>query len=677
MKLRYSILVAAALIVFFPLLSRAQWVPTNGPYCGGQVEFLYAHGKIVLAGVRAPMTSTPNLVPSGIFRSTDYGRNWSAVYAAGTQTFFSSILAVGGNLLVGSNQGILKSTDGGRTWLDPDPSLNNLYVASLIKVWYAGRFLLFAETRNRGLFGSTNSGKSWKEVSPKLKGINSLVSCAGKLYAATDTGIIMSRDLGKIWRPAGLRYYPVSNLCVMSNSFLFAQAAGGLFYSTDGGKEWMVINKYRRFGVMNLWAIQGKEIFVLYGDMLLASGDMGGSWSALGAGVYEVTCLCLDGRRLYAGSARYGVFVSTDRGNTWNLSDNGLMTAGILHLASNGNAIFAGSKGFGLYKSTDGGEVWTKVRVNPEEDYAPWDFPVALEASGNMIYARTWTTFLHSSDDGAHWRQLFMYGREKKWFRASLAARGSDVFAGTTDGLLRSTNGGTTWAWSDSGMALGGGERVEPMKAVETVETMPSKKPGIVTQVYVQRIIPPVPAPRHRVLERTLKVVQAVAFAGQKVIAGTTGGEIFASADGGAFWTKLDSNVTDKEFLQFVEVGNDLYAMTEGDGVLRSADGGRTWAKVDDGFTDFDAHVLVHYGRDLFVGTGNGVYYSDDQGNHWTMVNDGLRDSVVVGLTIKGDYLYCGSWDYGVWKRNISDIIEAAKMDRHRVEGIGNGKNRK
>ena len=155
---------------------------------------------------------------------------------------------------------------------------------------------------------------------------------------------------------------------------------------------------HSRFGAMNLWAIQGKEIFALDNDRLLVSRDMGRSWSALGAGAHEVTCLCLDGRRLYAGSARYGVFVSTDRGNTWNLSDNGLMTAGILHLTSNGNSIFAGSKGFGLYRSTDGGEVWMRLMVNPEENYAPWDFTVALEASGNMVYARTWISFLQSSD---------------------------------------------------------------------------------------------------------------------------------------------------------------------------------------------------------------------------------------------------------------------------------------
>ena len=185
----------------------------------------------------------------------------------------------------------------------------------------------------------------------------------------------------------------------------------------------------------------------------------------------------------------------------------------------------------------------------------------------------------------AHWRRLFMYGREEKWFRASLAANGSDVFAGTSDGLLHTTNGGMTWAWGDCGMTLGGGERMEPMKTVETVKTTPSTKPGIVMQVYVQRIIPPVPASRRRVVRRPLKVVQAVAFAGRKLIAGTTGGEVFVS--------------------------------------------------------------------------------TDDRGTHWEMVNDRLRDSVIIRLMISGGYLYCGSWDYGVWKRRISDIVASAGRESH------------
>ncbi len=41
------VLVAAGLAALFPILSRIQWVPTDGPHCGGKVGIIYAHGKIV------------------------------------------------------------------------------------------------------------------------------------------------------------------------------------------------------------------------------------------------------------------------------------------------------------------------------------------------------------------------------------------------------------------------------------------------------------------------------------------------------------------------------------------------------------------------------------------------------------------------------------------------------
>ena len=54
-----------------------------------------------------------------------------------------------------------------------------------------------------------------------------------------------------------------------------------------------------------------------------------------------------------------------------------------------------------------------------------------------------------------------------------------------------------------------------------------------------------------------------------------------------------------------------------------------------------------------------GVYYSVNNGANWTAVNDGLpaQNSDIYSISVNGNKLFAGTYDYGVWSRPITGLV--------------------
>ena len=68
---------------------------------------------------------------------------------------------------------------------------------------------------------------------------------------------------------------------------------------------------------------------------------------------------------LYAGTSN-GVFKSTDSGESWTRTSNGLTNKHVFTLAIDPHTpttIYAGARDYGVFKSTDGGMNWTVVNT--------------------------------------------------------------------------------------------------------------------------------------------------------------------------------------------------------------------------------------------------------------------------------------------------------------------------
>jgi len=136
----------------------------------------------------------------------------------------------------------------------------------------------------------------------------------------------------------------------------------------------------------------------------------------------------------------------------------------------------------------------------------------------------------------------------------------------------------------------------------------------------------------------TLTVNGANLFAG-------TGGGVFVSANNGASWSPLSNGLTNTFVVSLLFGGTNFFAGTNGGGVFRSTNGGVTWNPASNGLTNPFVHVLAQNGANLFAGTdGGGVFLSVNNGTSWSAVNTGLPPAAFIfALVESGGNLFAGT----------------------------------
>jgi photosystem II stability/assembly factor-like uncharacterized protein/surface antigen len=141
--------------------------------------------------------------------------------------------------------------------------------------------------------------------------------------------------------------------------------------------------------------------------------------------------------------------------------------------------------------------------------------------------------------------------------------------------------------------------------------------------------------------------------------AGTFGGGIFKSTNGGTNWTAVNTGLTNLEVTSLAidpQTPNTLYAGT-GSGIFKSTDGGANWTAINTGLTITRIYGLAidpQTPNTLYAGTVNaGVFKSTDAGGNWTAINTGLTTTSVMALAIdpqRPNILYAAQMYAGVFK---------------------------
>jgi hypothetical protein len=190
----------------------------------------------------------------------------------------------------------------------------------------------------------------------------------------------------------------------------------------------------------------------------------------------------------------------------------------------------------------------------------------------------------------------------------SLAVSGTNLFAGTGDGVFLSTNNGTNWTTVNNGLSKRG----------------------------------------------TKLAVSPNGTGGTNLFAGYTRGYeipapsgIFLSTNNGTSWSAV--NTPFEGFSQMVEIGTNLFAGNEDGGVFLSTNNGTSWTAVNTGMTNTKVFSLAVSGTNLFAGTFGGVFLSTNNGASWTAVNTGLTSSFVFALYVSGTNLLAGTGGGGVF----------------------------
>jgi photosystem II stability/assembly factor-like uncharacterized protein len=264
-------------------------------------------------------------------------------------------------VLTFDSNAFLATKDGGTTWAPLGPGLKRTdlkHVYASPSGWWAslnkGGLMKYEQTGAKwvraGLFAgdsvSSPFSKSKKSVATKRPAsskapqllasqVNDLTFTSTAWYAATSAGVLVSRDRGTAWKPAG-------------NDAFIKQAAQSVDASVDGSRVWAIAQRN-----------------------LLYSADASAHWDAKElafASAGNLRVRRVDDSNLLI-TSNSGLYASKDAGREWNRAD--IRDLQFQDAAGYGNALVVSLQRHGLLASFDGGKSWQRVNSPLAEGYFP------------------------------------------------------------------------------------------------------------------------------------------------------------------------------------------------------------------------------------------------------------------------------------------------------------------
>ncbi len=543
-----------------------------------------------------------------------------------------------------AGEGVLKSTDSGRSWSPANTGLTKLSIYALA-IDPSTPTTLYAGTNHGEVFKSTDAGRTWAARNnglpsparyiPELFVLTINPATPSTLYAGTPDGVFRSTDAGETWSAAstGLVGY-VNCLAIdpLTPATIYAGTDRGVFKSTDGGGTWVAANTGLTRPYVLALAIDPVTPATLYAATNLGgifrSTDSGDTWQAVNTGLTDlnVKALLIDPSTpstLYAGTTVRGftlkgdgVFRSTDSGQTWVAQNTGLTNPTIAALAINPSApatLYAGTWGGGIFRSFDAGGTWTGASSGMNSLSVS---AIAIDpANPATVYAGTGGFggygFFKSTDAGRTWAASTP-GQPYPNINclAINPAASSTIYAGTEGGgVFKSTDAGATWADSSAGLTN--------------------------KWVWVLAVDPSNPS---------------ILYAGTYLYDGAA---VFKSTDAGGSWEAADTGLTNQAVRDLAidpSVPSTLYAATDS-GIFKSTDSAGNWAAVGSTITYVNALAIdPSTPATIYAGTNSGIFESTDSGANWTQT--GLTNKQVKALAInpsKPATLYAGTYGSGVF----------------------------
>jgi photosystem II stability/assembly factor-like uncharacterized protein len=160
--------------------------------------------------------------------------------------------------------------------------------------------------------------------------------------------------------------------------------------------------------------------------------------------------------------------------------------------------------------------------------------------------------------------------------------------------------------------------------------------------------------------------VKSLVICGTHLFAGTVLKGIYRSTNNGDDWDTVNTGLKNLWINCLTTIDTILFAGSDGKGIYRSTDYGAHWINV--GFPGQRVNDLKSNGKDLFAAVSPmGVYLSTDQGSNWIPLHNGLTTSPIQSIAIYTDsvgttYIFAGS-DNGIFvSANYGQLWKTANI---------------
>ncbi len=545
-------------------------------------------------------------VNARVYRSTNSGQQWSSVSPFTPVTGSFVFDPNNADRILVSGQPVLRSDDGGASFLPASPLPG--FVGSTRLVITPDGTKVYAAAGG-AVFRTSDFGQSWTSFSTGLPGGSSFATALqlspsdpNTLYVSYQgSGVYKTTNAGASWTklttPAGMGLWLAIN--PNNSAQLLVSSPYELWRSIDAGATWTFV-QFGGFFWFDFDPLVANRVLAYnyQTKRLLVSTDAGGAWlqaasvpSVQGsAGAFSHTT---PGKFAFGSSE--GSFLSSDAGQTVAFRSSGLLSTSVRALAASRTAPFRVYASF--YGGPDGVHLlssgtWQPLAVSQMFSALSGRSPVESLAvdpnNSSIVYAGTSYGLAKSTDGGASWSvPTSTFNLDLPYSIAVDPSNTQVVYVASTSlGIMRSIDGGANWSSRNNGLPVIGGN-VSMLRVF--IDPADSQKLYAVQQSS---------GTLFRTIDAGLnwtqvagglpgnEVSQAIAFDSlnaNRVYLGTYSG-LFRSMDGGSSWTPMTLPIgADSIFSVLVDPatpGNITLVSASTIGVIRSVDYGATWERL-------------------------------------------------------------------------------------------------
>jgi photosystem II stability/assembly factor-like uncharacterized protein len=645
----------------------------------------------------------------GVWKTTDFGRTWKPIFDDQPTGSIGDIVVSPSNpntIYVGSGEGlqrpdlsvgdgIYKSTDGGKTWINTglkdaqqigglaiDPKNEN-------RVFAAALGHPYGPNEERGVYRTVDGGKTWERVlyrdentgaiqvtiDPNNSNIIYADMWAGRqgpwengAWNGKESGLFKSTDGGNTWKklttglPTPEQGLGRIGFCIAPSnsnrlySTVDAGKFGGIYRSDDAGETWTNINADERYwGRGSDFAevkVDPKNADIVYTADVVTwkSMDGGKTWSAFrgapGGDDYHRIWINPDNSNIMLIASDQGAVITVNGGETFSSWYN-QPTAQFYHVSADNDFpynVYSGQQESGSVgiasRGNDGQITYREWHPVAAEEYG---YVVADPLNSNIVYGGKISRYDKRNGQSQNIAPEAVRSGKYRFLRTAPVLfnpidKKTLYYAGNV--LFKTMDGGNKW------------DIISPDLSRESWD-IPAAV-GVYTKEEMKKM------PRRGVIYTVAPSYVDI----NTIWCGTDDGLIHVTKDGGKTW----ANVTPPAITSWSKVSlmdashsnaNTAYAAVnrircddQRPHIYKTADGGKSWTEIVNGLPNDPINVVkedpVRKGL-LFAGSERAVYVSFDDGANWQSLRLNMPATSIRDLVIKDDDLVIGTHGRSFW----------------------------